>query len=138
MAWLFNLSAVIVLLNRGHVECLSDPYPVSSDEVESYPTYDYDTVYPPTAQAERQDISVLGAPVLFMAAAAAFLGSLIAPAISTGVGRVLTMEFKLPELPFRALRYDLVDDRSLGTQIAGWISSLESLYEAGREILEES
>ena len=78
---------------------------MASDEVESYPTYDYDTVYPPPTPAERQDISVLGAPVLFMAAAAAFLGSLIAPAISTGVGRVLTMEFKLPELPFRALRY---------------------------------
>ena len=33
------------------------------------------------------------------------LGSLLALAISVGVGRIMNMEFRLPELPFRALRY---------------------------------
>ena len=43
--------------------------------------------------------------LLFTAVAAAIIGSLIVPAISTGVGRVFNMEFELPELPFRAVRY---------------------------------
>ena len=78
----------------------------------SYPSYDYDAVYPATAsQGDRQDIGLfggLGAGVIAAAVAAAFIGSMLAPAISAGVGRVFSisnMEFKLPELPFRALRY---------------------------------
>ena len=77
------------------------PYP------SSYPCYDYDDVYAATSQ-DRQDVGLLGgvgAGVILTAFAAAFLGSLIAPAISVGVGRVMNMEFRLPELPFRALRY---------------------------------
>ena len=77
----------------------------------SYPSYDYDAVYPATSQEDRQDIGVfsgVGAGVIAAAVAAAFIGSMLAPAISAGVGRVFSisnMEFKLPELPFRALRY---------------------------------
>ena len=79
----------------------------------SYPSYDYDydAVYPATSQGDRQDIGLfggLGAGVIATAVAAAFIGSMLAPAISAGVGRVFSisnMEFKLPELPFRALRY---------------------------------
>jgi hypothetical protein len=36
---------------------------------------------------------------------AVFLGSLIAPVISVGVALVMNMEFRLPDLPFRALEY---------------------------------
>ena len=78
------------------------PYP------SSYPSYDYDAVYAATSQEDRQDIGVfggVGAGIILTAFAAAFLGSLLAPAISVGVGRVMSMEFRLPELPFRALRY---------------------------------
>ena len=74
----------------------------------SYPSYDYDGVYAATSEEDRQDIGLfggVGAGVILTAFAAAFLGSLIAPAISVGVGRVMNMEFRLPELPFRALRY---------------------------------
>ena len=65
-------------------------------------------MYAATSQEDRQDIGLfsgVGAGVILKASAAAFLGSLIAPAISVGVGRVMNMEFRLPELPFRALRY---------------------------------
>merc|ERR1712123_293549 len=63
----------------------------------SYPSYDYDAVYPATSQEDRQDIGVfsgVGAGVIAAAVAAAFIGSLLAPAISAGVGRVFTMEFQ--------------------------------------------
>ena len=79
----------------------SAPYP-------AYPTYDYDSVYGPSSEEDRQDFGLfggVGAGVLISAVAAAFFGSLLAPAISAGVGRVMNMEFMLPELPFRALRY---------------------------------
>ena len=65
-------------------------------------------MYAATSQEDRQDIGLfggVGAGVILTAFAAAFLGSLLAPAISVGVGRVMSMEFRLPELPFRALRY---------------------------------
>ena len=65
-------------------------------------------MYAATSQEDRQDIGLfggVGAGVILTAFAAAFLGSLIAPAISVGVGRVMNLEFRLPELPFRALRY---------------------------------
>ena len=74
----------------------------------SYPSYDYDAVYAATSQEDRQDIGLVGgvgAGVILTAFAAAFLGSLLAPAFTVGVGRVMSMEFRLPELPFRALRY---------------------------------
>ena len=64
-------------------------------------------MYAATSQ-DRQDVSLfggVGAGVLLTAFAAAFLGSLLPPAISVGVGRVMNIEFRLPELPFRALRY---------------------------------
>ena len=65
-------------------------------------------------QARRADsiLGVIGAVgvvvielLIFTAVAAAIIGSLIAPAISAGVGRVFNMDFELPELPFRAVRY---------------------------------
>ena len=65
-------------------------------------------MYAANSEKDRQDIGLfggVGAGVILTALAAAFLGSLIAPAISVGVGRVMNMEFRLPELPFRALRY---------------------------------
>ena len=74
----------------------------------AYPSYDYDAVYAATTQEERQDIGLfggVGAGVILTAVAAAFLGSLLAPTITAGVGRVMDMEFRLPELPIRALRY---------------------------------
>ena len=64
-------------------------------------------MYAATSQ-ERPDIGLfggVGAGVILTALVAAFLGSLLAPAITGGVGRVMNMEFRLPELPFRALRY---------------------------------
>eukprot|EP00091_Calanus_sinicus_P016901 TRINITY_DN36543_c0_g1_i1.p1 TRINITY_DN36543_c0_g1~~TRINITY_DN36543_c0_g1_i1.p1 ORF type:complete len:164 (-),score=28.27 TRINITY_DN36543_c0_g1_i1:104-595(-) len=103
----------------------------------SYPSYDYDAVYAATSQEDRQDIGLyggVGAGVILTAVAAAFLGSLLAPAISVGVGRVMSMEFRLPELPFRALRYDLLDDRSLVADLP-WLDNLETVYEAAREAL---
>ena len=74
----------------------------------AYPSYDYDAVYAATSEEDRQDIGLfggVGAGVILTAVAAAFFGSLLAPAISSGVGRVMDMEFRLPELPFRRLRY---------------------------------
>ena len=96
---------------------------------------------------------IVGAGVILTALAAAFMGSLIAPAISGGVRRVMNMEFRLPELPFRALRYgtmilklipdefphiiyclDLLDDRSVVADLP-WLDNLETLYEAARDVL---
>ena len=65
------------------------PYP-------SYPSYDYDAVYAATTQEDRQDIGLfggVGTGFMLTALAAAFLGSLLAPAISGGV---MNMEFRLP------------------------------------------
>ena len=65
-------------------------------------------MYAATTQEDRQDIGLfggVGTGVILSALAAAFLGSLLARAISGGVGQVTNMEFRLPDLPFRALRY---------------------------------
>ena len=109
-------------------------------------------MYAATGQEDRQDINLfsgVGAGVILRAFAAAFLGSLIAPAISVGVGRVMNMEFRLPELPFRALRYgklililiphityclDMLDDRSIVDDLP-WLENLETVYEAARDVL---
>ena len=74
----------------------------------TYPVYDYDEVYGLDSQDERQDIGLLGGVgigVIVTSVVAAFFGSLLAPAISAGVSRVMNMEFSLPELPFRTLAY---------------------------------
>merc|ERR1711953_1089092 len=101
-----------------------------------------DYEYGEEGEADRQDLGLvgifglggIGLATLGTIFASAMFGALMAPVVSGAFSslseQISDSEFELPELPFRALRHAVTDDRrSLAeSSILSWIDTAESLY----------
>merc|ERR1711971_317869 len=110
-----------------------------------YADYEYEG----EGEEDRQDLGLvgifglggIGLATLGTVFASAMFGALMAPvvhgAFSSLSEQISDSEFELPELPFRALRHAVIDDRRSFTDspILSWIDLAESMYTAlGRRV----
>merc|ERR1712117_80625 len=101
-----------------------------------------DYEYGEEGEADRQDLGLvgifglggIGLATMGTIFASAMFGALMAPVVSGAFSslseQISDSEFELPELPFRALRHAVIDDRRSFTEspILSWIDTAESLY----------
>merc|ERR1719242_537354 len=105
---------------------------------------DYEYGLNEDGEEDRQDLGLvgifglggIGLATLGTVFASAMFGALMAPVVSGAFSslseQISDSEFELPELPFRALRHAVIDDRrSLAeSSILSWIEHAESMYTA--------
>merc|ERR1712203_35984 len=103
-----------------------------------------DYEYGEEGEADRQDLGLvgifglggIGLATMGTIFASAMFGALMAPVVSGAFSslsdQISDSEFELPELPFRALRHAVIDDRRSFTEspILSWIDMAESMYTA--------
>merc|ERR1712117_373997 len=127
-----------------------DPAIAGSHQSSFYTYEDYGSTgldgsdYVEEGEADRQDLGLvgifglggIGLATLGTIFASAMFGALMAPVVSGAFSslseQISDSEFELPELPFRALRHAVIDDRRSFTDssILSWIDTAESLYSA--------
>merc|ERR1712088_304779 len=94
---------------------------------------DYEYGLNEDGEEDRQDIGLATLGTVF---ASAMFGALMAPVVSGAFSslseQISDSDFELPELPFRALRHAVIDDRRSFTEspILSWIDMAESMYTA--------
>merc|ERR1712088_996526 len=120
-----------------------------STGVEGADYADYEYGLDEEGEEDRQDLGLvgifglggIGLATLGTVFASAMFGALMAPVVSGAFSslseQISDSEFELPELPFRALRHAVIDDRRSFTEspILSWIDLAESMYSAlGRRV----
>merc|ERR1711971_850852 len=120
-----------------------------STGVEGADYADYEYGLDEEGEEDRQDLGLvgifglggIGLATLGTVFASAMFGALMAPVVSGAFSslseQISDSEFELPELPFRALRHAVIDDRRSFTEspILSWIDLVESMYTAlGRRV----
>merc|ERR1712203_816531 len=115
-----------------------------STGVEGADYADYEYGLDEEGEEDRQDLGLVGIfglggvglATLGTVFASAMFGALMAPVVSGAFSslqeQISDSEFELPELPFRALRHAVIDDRRSFTEspILSWIDLAESMYTA--------
>merc|ERR1711920_204170 len=105
---------------------------------------DYEYGLNEDGEEDRQDLGLvgifglggIGLATMGTIFASAMFGALMAPVVSGAFSslsdQISDSEFELPELPFRALRHAVIDDRRSFTDssILSWIEHAESMYTA--------
>merc|ERR1712037_984371 len=115
-----------------------------STGVEGADYVDYEYGLDEEGEEDRQDLGLvgifglggIGLATMGTVFASAMFGALMAPVVSGAFSslseQISDSEFELPELPFRALRHAVIDDRRSFTEspILSWIDMAESMYTA--------
>merc|ERR1712083_256368 len=121
----------------------------SSTGVDGADFVDYEYGINEEGEEDRQDLGLvgifglggIGLATLGTVFASAMFGALMAPVVSGAFSslseQISDSEFELPELPFRALRHAVIDDRQgkarqgkARSSILSWIEHAESMYTA--------
>merc|ERR1719153_2244163 len=92
-----------------------------------------DYEYGEEGEADRQDlglVGIFGLGGIGLATLGTIFASAMFGAFSSLSEQISDSDFELPELPFRALRHAVIDDRRSFTDssILSWIDTAESLY----------
>jgi len=108
---------------------VSPYYP--EDNTQYYGDYGYQpqTFSSPSPSSDRQGIeTILGAPVVLTAFAAALLGGILSPLITSGLSRLGEYEIEWPEVR-RKIISNSVRSQSRGLDSFSWIEALEQINE---------